>query len=171
MQRDSARQSFRFVTAVQNVSRAARRAAFEHLERRRLLSAGSADGSFDGDGVRTDEIDGFDFGAGVAVQADGTIVALVNTDSGPKMARYDASGTPVGLPIDLAPFGFDSAIALAVAPGNKLVVAGDQFTGGGDIRVAQFNSLTAAPEWSVSFDVGLETLLGVATLDAAHAVS
>lgn len=123
-----------------SLTRCASRSVLESLELRRLLSAASADTTFDGDGVRTDDFGGPDTAGGTVVQPwDKKVVTVANTPStGTRLLRYNLDGS-LDLNVPLTSFGFDFAIDVATAPGNKLIVVGDQNVNGGDIRVARFN--------------------------------
>jgi len=107
-----------------------------------LLAAGSGlDATFDSDGKRAVEIDGFDVAGPVVVQPwDGKVVVLNNGDTGAQLVRFNANGSMDGAPVDLGALGFDFAVDVAVSTGNKLVVVGDNNANGGDVQVARFDS-------------------------------
>ena len=127
-------------------------AAIEGLELRRLLSASSLDTSFNnGSGFLAVDVDGSDSGGAVVVQPwDDKIVVLNNGSLGAQLVRYDEDGSNPTVH-DLSADGFGVVVDVAVAPGNKLVVVGDD--GGGDIRVARYGSTLGSPEFSNNYDI------------------
>lgn len=124
----------------------------EHLERRALLSAGSLDPSFGGDGTVTTDFQGAagDRGRQIALQADGKIlevgwhqgfsVAEVTTS----VTRFNADGsldTSFGtggkVTTDIAGgFAQERARAVAIQSDGKIVVAGEASLPSGDLAVA-----------------------------------
>jgi uncharacterized delta-60 repeat protein len=127
----------------------------------RLNANGSDDMSFDGDGTAGADFGGFDHGHGVALQADGKIVAGGDTSQNADVAvaRFNPTG-PADLTFDdsfdadgkrtLDYAGDDNGIAVLVQPDRKLVVAGH---GGGN------TALTATrlnPDGSVDPGFGKE---------------
>jgi uncharacterized delta-60 repeat protein len=98
----------------------------------RLTSAGDLDQSFDGDGIRTVDVGQADAVDGLAIQADGKLVAAGPGGSGLTLFRLDVNGsldptfgtggivnTVVGDPV-----ARDEASAVAIADDGKIVVAG-----------------------------------------------
>jgi uncharacterized delta-60 repeat protein len=112
---------------------------------------GDLDPSFDGDGkVTTDFTGGFDQAKGIAIQADGKIVAAGlapapgNDNFG--LARYNPNGS-LDLSFDgdgrvTTDFagGFDQANAVAIQADGKIVAAGAAAISGTDLAVARYNA-------------------------------
>jgi uncharacterized delta-60 repeat protein len=112
---------------------------------------GDLDPSFDGDGkVTTDFTGGFDQAKGIAIQADGKIVAAGlapapgNDNFG--LARYNPNGS-LDLSFDgdgrvTTDFagGFDQANAVAIQADGKIVAAGAAAISGTDLAVARYKA-------------------------------
>ena len=112
----------------------------------RYNADGSLDTNFSGDGKQTTGFAGFDAANGVAIQADGKIVAVGSAGAeGFALARYNADGSLdasfSGDGKQTTDFGDDSrARAVALQGDGKIVVVG--FTGdfgGGDFALARYN--------------------------------
>ena len=118
----------------------------------RYNSNGSLDNSFDGDGIVTTPIGpSHDYIFGLALQADGKIVAAGTSNNGTnydfELARYNANGsldltfdgdgklsTPIGS-------GDEQAYTVAVQPDGKIVAAGYSSNGGNaDIALARYRA-------------------------------
>jgi uncharacterized delta-60 repeat protein len=120
-----------------------------------LGQPGDLDTSFSGDGKLTTSFTGSADGANaVAIQADGKIVVVGSMDTGFAIARYNPNGT-----LDTAGFGggdgkvtieavadgnFAEALAVAVQPDQKIVVAGFAYSttdlGSEDFAIARLNT-------------------------------
>jgi len=108
---------------------------------------GSLDSSFAGDGRQTTDIGGDDAAADVALQPDGSIVAVGSSYSfiagstAFVIARYDADGSPDGSfggfgGLRFTSFGgTDSAYGVAIDPDGKIVAVGDA---SGDFGLARY---------------------------------
>jgi uncharacterized delta-60 repeat protein len=112
----------------------------------RYNSNGSLDPTFDGDGMVTTDLSGFDEARAVAIQADGKIVAAGTCGSNICLARYNSNGT-----LDPA-FDLDGRVItdlpnlqsvndIAIQPDGKIVVVGKSFSGPGtdDFIVARYD--------------------------------
>ena len=106
-------------------------------------AAGDLDASFDGDGKVTTDLGGFDTANGVAIQADGRIVAAGTGTASVDfaLARYNRDGsldTDFGgdgnVTTDFG--GSDGAEGVAVQPDGKIVAAGG---GAADFALARYN--------------------------------
>jgi uncharacterized delta-60 repeat protein len=105
---------------------------------------GSLDATFSGDGKQTTDFGGFDQANGIALQADGKIVAVggngANIDFA--LARYNSNGTLdttlSGDGKQTTDFGnFDRANAVTLLPGNKPLAVGQS---GNDFALARYNA-------------------------------
>ena len=154
--------------------RAARRpvALSEPLERRTLLSAGELDPTFGGgDGIVSHPAAGLaNTAVAAATQPDGKIVVVGRHNDPDRfsdfvVARYNTDGT-----LDTAfgnggrtytdfGLGDDVPVAVAIAPGGKIVVAGtrraEPFYNPGDVAVARYNP-DGSPD--TTFDVDGKSL-------------
>jgi uncharacterized delta-60 repeat protein len=113
----------------------------------RLKADGTPDATFDGDGRLRTTFYGYDYANGVAIQADGKIVAA-GTASGSgvnfvepdfALARYEANGAldPTfgaggRVTLDFGS-GFDSAVGVAAAPNGRILAGG--YTSSRDFRL------------------------------------
>ncbi len=125
----------------------------ERLEVRSMLTAGALDTTFDTDGIVTTSItSGGDIATGVAVQADGRIVAvgnayaLSNTDADFTVTRYLSNGSldtsfgTAGIVTTSIGSGFDEAFDVAIQGDGKIVVAGRTNSSGTyQFAVARYN--------------------------------
>jgi uncharacterized delta-60 repeat protein len=113
-----------------------------------MLSASSLDTTFGTLGVKTTDVgtSSSDFSTGITIQSDGKIVVTGTTDAnGPVegvLARYTPRACSIRRSASaatsfLGAYGFDDAISVTTAPGNKLVVAG---TSGTDFIAARVSS-------------------------------
>ena len=104
---------------------------------------GSLDPSFSGDGRQTTDFGGNDFATGVAIQADGKIVAVGHGRGDLALARYNPNGS-----LDTSfsgdgkqgtNFGAadDFASGVAIQENGKIVALGT--TGGGNFALARYN--------------------------------
>lgn len=103
----------------------------------RLDSTGALDPSFGGTGVVTTDFGGQDVLLGLALQADGKIVAVGRSDAGIALARYDSNGAPdpgfgAGGTLTLGAANTGTLFAaegrsVAIQPDGKLLVAGYGF--------------------------------------------
>lgn len=121
-------------------------AVVQVLESRVLLSAGDLDPGFGNGGVVTTDVTDFDFGNDVAVQSDGKIVLVGDTNiaaSAAYVLRYNPDGTldstfgtggKATVTIDSSDF---SPTAVAVQSDGRIVVAGDS---GDNFAVARLNA-------------------------------
>jgi uncharacterized delta-60 repeat protein len=110
---------------------------------------GSLDTSFSGDGRQTTDFGGSDFLSGVALQADGKIVAVggggVGGTAGFALARYNPDGSLdtsfSGDGRQTTDFGdFDQAKGVALQGDGKIVAIGEVGVGApGDFAVARYN--------------------------------
>jgi uncharacterized delta-60 repeat protein len=114
----------------------------------RYNADGSLDTSFDGDGlVTTDFAFSPDHAFGVAIQADGKIVVVGDSDHRFGLARYNADGSldasfgTGGLVTTDVLWGSDYAKSVAIQADGKIVVAGYSYgSTGKDFAVARYNS-------------------------------
>ncbi len=110
----------------------------------RYNANGSLDPSFSGDGKQTTDFAGFDSANGVAVRADGKIVAGGETGSGNfALARYNANGSPdttfSGDGKQTTDFGgFDQGNGLGLQGGKAVLVGSGG--GGADFALARYNA-------------------------------
>jgi uncharacterized delta-60 repeat protein len=144
----------------------------------RFGPGGSPDATFSGDGVLTD--DRVHVAGGVALAADGAIVAAGAADGDFAVARYGAAGAPDpsfgddGLAsIDFGGFG-DRATAVALGAGGRIVVVGSGSngphpTGGEDFALARVNA-DGSPDTSFSGD-GRQLTDSGSAVDEARAVA
>ena len=132
----------------------------------RYTAAGVPDTTFSSDGKVTTDIDssGFDVAHAVAIQSDGKIIVAGYSDTDFAVARYISTGASAGA-LDTAATGgfgplsgspqsrpgyvtttigdsFNEGRAVALQSDNKIVVAGQAFTTGGDyfFAVARYNT-------------------------------
>jgi uncharacterized delta-60 repeat protein len=107
---------------------------------------GTLDTSFSGDGRQTTELDFGDFSRarGVAIQADGKIVAVgeISSPDDFALARFNSNGSPdtsfSGDGLQTTDFGgFEGARKVAVQGDGKIVAVG---AAGGDFGLARYNS-------------------------------
>ena len=116
-----------------------------------LAAAGDLDTTFDGDGKVSTVIGTFASAYGVAIQSDGKIVAVGETDNGPEedfaVARYNSNGSlDSGFGVGgVATTSFntcgDSAYGVVIQSDGKIVVAGNECsTNFPDFAVARYNS-------------------------------
>jgi uncharacterized delta-60 repeat protein len=150
---------------------------------------GTPDATFSEDGLATPDF-GFanEWASGVAVQPDGKVVVVGNTDANHELgngivARFTDAGTPdpsFGSPNGLRsafPFGFpDSAAAVSLRPNGKVVVAGaTYFIAKGadradlDLAVARFHT-DGTRDTSFSGDGAVRTRFGPDRSDRASDV-
>jgi uncharacterized delta-60 repeat protein len=108
---------------------------------------GSLDTSFSGDGKQTTDFGGFDGATGVALQADGKIVAVGGGAGVFALARYNPNGSLdtsfSGDGRQTTAFGDISVAAAVTLQGDgKIVVVGSSFTSGAgqDFALARYNS-------------------------------
>jgi uncharacterized delta-60 repeat protein len=101
-----------------------------------LAAPGDLDPSFGGDGIVTTAIGpADDFAEGVAVRANGSVVAAGASSDDFAVARYDKHGNldpgfgGDGLVTTAVSPGFDEARAVVVQPDGRVVAAGRAFTG------------------------------------------
>lgn len=88
-----------------------------------LVAPGDLDPSFSGDGRQLTDFGGDDHATGVAIQADGRIVAAGTRDGDFALARYQPDGAlELARTVDLG--GSDIAWAIAVQPDGGIVAAG-----------------------------------------------
>lgn len=119
----------------------------------RLLSDGSLDTTFDGDGIKAIDISGAgDIASAVALQSDGKIVLSGRTaETGTEepdigLVRLNADGTldsafgTGGIVRDLTPDLWDQPYDLVIQPDGKLVVAGLRYGIDMTVEVARYNS-------------------------------
>jgi uncharacterized delta-60 repeat protein len=123
-----------------------------------LAADGSPDTDFGGrDGIETTDFGGGDEARGIAIQADGKLVAAGETDSGPidfAIARYQADGTLDGgfsgdgkqttaFPGPVAASALDLALQ---ADGKPVAVGATNQAGGlGDFALARYQAVTPLP--------------------------
>jgi uncharacterized delta-60 repeat protein len=140
----------------------------------RYDTGGGLDPSFDGDGLVTT-----DFGAGaiaeggLAIQADGKIVAAGHTGAGANpsnfaLARYDTFGgldpSFDGDGMVVTNFGSpDFAYGVAIQPNGRIVAAGESNTGANppNFALARYLDGTTEPEISINDVAGLEGNAGL----------
>ncbi len=103
----------------------------------RYNADGSLDSTFGSGGKLTTDFGGFDVALGVALQADGKIVAVGGGGSGSDfaLARYNADGSldasfGSGGMVTTDFGGFEAATAVAIQGDGKIVVTGSTFSGG-----------------------------------------
>jgi uncharacterized delta-60 repeat protein len=107
---------------------------------------GSLDTTFSGDGKQTTDFGVADFANGVAIQGDGKIVAVGDTDDDNfALARYNTDGSPdtsfSGDGKQTTDFGgFDEATAVALQGDGKIVAIGDTNTGDFDFALARYTT-------------------------------
>ena len=107
---------------------------------------GTLDTSFSGDGRQTTDFGASDGAHGVAIQADGKIVAVGEGSVGLTLARYNPNGTlDTSFSGDgkqtLGGFGSDATSDVALQTSGKIVAVGTTFNNatGSDFGVARFN--------------------------------
>ena len=139
---------------------------------------GSLDTSFSGNGrTRTDFGDNNDLATGVALQADGKIVAVGRSGFGVfALARYNANGSldssfsGDGRQTTTFFGGFGEGAADVALQGSKIVVVGlAAGTGGGDFALARYNA-NGSPDTSFSGD-GKQTTDFFGDYDQANGVA
>src|SRR6266536_6168109 len=103
----------------------------------RYNADGTLDSTFGSGGKLTTDFGGFDVALGVALQADGKIVAVGGGGSGSDfaLARYNADGSldasfGSGGMVTTDFGGFEAATAVAIQGDGKIVVTGSTFSGG-----------------------------------------
>ncbi len=107
---------------------------------------GSLDPSFSGDGMQTTDFGGFDEANGVAIQADGKIVAVGNAGGDFGVARYNPNGSLdpsfSGDGMQTTDFGgADSANGVALQANGRIVAVGDADLGDhGAFALARYNA-------------------------------
>jgi len=144
----------------------------------------NADGSIDqtfggGDGIVTFDAGGNEFGFDVALQTDGKIIVVGQTDIGADndilVARFNSDGT-LDTTFDGDGYaitnvsGDDNSGAIAIQTDGKIVVAGDNDGGGNDFSVVRYNTDGSL---DTTFDSdGILTLdFGGSSFDTATAVA
>jgi uncharacterized delta-60 repeat protein len=105
---------------------------------------GSLDPSFSGDGRQRTVFSRVEEATGVAIQADGKIVAVGRADSGFALARYNPNGsldpTFSGDGKQVTNLGdSNGATGVAIQSNGKIVVVGDAVGVGGDFALARYN--------------------------------
>lgn len=155
-------------------ARSSTRSAVEGLERRVLFAAGDPDPTFGGDGVATFDLNVHDWANGVAVQADGKVLAVGRTtradeESDFLVVRFNADGTPDAgfgaggaVRTDIAGLG-DFASAVELLPDGRFIVVGLARTGSAP---AQFRWAVARYRPDGSLDPTFSTD-GIDTVPAA----
>jgi uncharacterized delta-60 repeat protein len=145
----------------------------------RYNTNGSLDGTFDGDGKLTTDFGSLEEVAyGVAIQADGRIVAAGRSGNGFSgdfaLARYYTNGS-LDTTFDTdgkvtTPFsGEDQARAVAIQPNGKIVTAGLTDSGAGaDFALARYYTNGSL---DISFDGDGKVITPIAIYDAAYAVA
>jgi uncharacterized delta-60 repeat protein len=127
-------------------------------------SPGDLDPTFDGDGKVVTDFGGWESAMGVAVQADGKIVAAGGTydsvanTSDFALARYNADGSLDSafgsggkVRTEIVPNGFAWAYAVAIQRDGKIVVAGSAAAADDDVALARYN-----PDGSLDSTFGLD---------------
>ena len=118
----------------------------------RYNTDGSLDRTFSGDGVETTDVGGSDGARGLAIQADGKLVAAGRSGADFALARYQPDGSPDSTfstdgkqSTDFG--GDDYAMAVAIQPDGKIVAGGTAIrpdAGGynpsGDFALARYTS-------------------------------
>ena len=159
---------------------AGRSLLLEPLEERRLLFGGIHDETFDTDGiVQTSLAATHDQAEGLVLQSDGKMVAVGTAFDGQRqvfaLARYNVDGT-LDTTFDgdgraLTDFGGSAgAMAVAVQPDGKIVVAGYAYQGGAfQFALARYNT-DGSLDTSFDGDGRVTTVLGSSS-DAAFALA
>ncbi|MGW9025834.1 calcium-binding protein [Streptomyces sp. NPDC055722] len=109
----------------------------------RYNADGSLDTTFDGDGVVTTDLGGYNFGRTVAVQSTGKIIVSGGTGDDFTLVRYNTNGSlDSGFGtggVVTTDFGVASAVnVLMLQPDDRIVAAGS--AGGGDFALARYNA-------------------------------
>ncbi|MFT6765834.1 MAG: putative delta-60 repeat protein [Alteromonas naphthalenivorans] len=137
------------------------------------ISAGTLDGSFGGgDGKVTTNINGGDIAYGVAIQSDGKIVVVGESNSSFGVARYNTDGS---LDTSFDTDGFlttnfgsvDAAYGVAIQSDGKIVVSGNS---GNDFAVARYNT-DGSLDTTFDTDGKLTTDIGSSSTDVAYGVA